>query len=198
MPNGTAKLPGSSIAYNKAVSGYLIYHFSRLVIAPSGDLCEAPVVVDTPSSGRCTTGSATTQRTVTCPSTPACISTAVSCCFDPSTDAGTSCPTTPFSSTLSPTESTHGGREPQCPVTTEKSDGGTCAGSFIYSYAEANGCEVALSCNDSTFYLKCDGTTCTCQIGQTAGKSFAQGNACDHVGTMKKTYVEACSYPTAL
>lgn len=199
MPDSATKVPGSYIAYNKAVSGYLVYHFSTLVIAPSGEMCDAPTVSDTPDSGRCTTGSASTQRVVTCPSTPACISTQVSCCYDPATDAGSGCPTTPFSTTLAPTESTHGGREPQCAITTAKSDSGIqCSGSFGYTYAEANGCEVNLGCNDLTFYLKCDGTTCNCQTfpAGTVTKSFAQAAACDNVGTMKHAYVDGCSYPT--
>jgi len=198
MPESATKVPGSYVAYNKAVSGYLVYHFSTLVIAPSGEMCEAPVVQDTPDSGRCTNGSASTQRVVTCPSTPACISTQVSCCYDPSTDAGSGCPTAPFSTTFAPTESTHGGREPQCTVSVSGDSGVQCSGSLGYTYAEANGCEVNLSCGDLTFYLKCDGSTCNCQTfpSGTVTKSFSQGASCDNVGTMKRAYVDSCGYPT--
>lgn len=194
-----AKTPASAAEYSKTAGGYEVRHFTALVIAPPGKVCDSEGFSDTPASGRCSAaGAATTFRALTCKGYSYCVVSTGSCCVDPAVDSGTGCTVANqiYNIGFNPSDS-NGGQYPYCDGDAGDWDGGDagCAGPMGLSWSTDGGCAGQNTCA-LDYNMGCNGTTCTCtRGGNTVTGTFAQGTACDNSATIRTAYVQKCNYP---
>jgi hypothetical protein len=200
FPDGTSKQTAEPVPFSASAAGYLLKHFSTLVLAPPGKYCDSEGYDDSPDSGRCDTDAgATTFRSLTCKSYTFCLVINGSCCVVPGTDAG-GCTTEnqKYAFSYTPTESTNGGQYPYCVVDAGDWDGGDAGcsgGAFGYQYGVDGGCSLSRQCAPS-YAMSCNGTGCTCAVGGNDSGAFTQGTTCDTAATMKTAYVQRCNFPS--
>lgn len=205
FPDGTTKAPGEPVPYSATANGYLLKHFSALVLAPPGKYCDNEIYNDTPNSGRCDLDSGfTTFRQLQCQGWNFCMIINGACCVGadagPPPDGGTGCTTDNqrYAFGYYPTENTNGGQYPYCAFDAGDWDGGDAGcnpGTTSYDYQGDGGCGVYRQCGPG-YSLTCGGGTCTCRLGGQDAGSFAQGTTtCDNLAGMKTAYVQGCNFP---
>ena len=207
LTEGATKSAAQGLAQN-AAGEFELRHFSALVLAPPGKVCDSEGQTDNPLSGRCGTvlsdggvvfdSGATSFRVLTCKGYSFCLLIQGTCCVDPSVDAG-GCTTQNQKYGINYTPTSNGGTVAQCDPDAGDWDGGDagCApGSLGFSYQPNGGCQAYHSCSSAVYRMDCDGTNCTCAVqGSDAGAPFTQGSICDTAATMKIGYVQKCNFP---
>jgi hypothetical protein len=195
FPEGTTKQPAEPLRFDETAGGYLLRHFSALVLVPQGKYCDSESYQDYPDAGVCSNG--TTLRQLSCKGYNFCTIISASCCVPNGSDAG-GCTTDdkPFTVFYTPTELTNNGQYPYCAVDAGDWDGGDagCFTGLSYNYV-GPGCQMSRSCAAGSFLVGCDGTGCTCYRNQVDAGAFPQGATCDNVPTMKTAWVQKCNFP---
>lgn len=195
-----AKSPAFPLAWDATAGGFTLTHFTTLVLAPPGKICDSQGHQDTTNSASCPDSGATSLRRVTCKGYNFCMTINAECCVDPSVDSGTTCSVEDqrYGLDYRPTEDTSNGQYPYCVVDAGDWDGGDagCSVAPYYAY-NLNGCQVSRDCQFQVFRMECDGGTCGCSTdnGITYSSSFAQSAACDNAATMKTAFVQGCNFP---
>ncbi len=210
--DGTGKGAASPVPLSADGKAFEVRHFSSLVVVSAGRLCDSEGYNDTPDAAYCATAVAghTTQRVTTCKGYSYCLNVSLTCCVDPTSDAGgCTWADAPLLGTQTPTDS-NGGQYPYCEGDAGDWDGGAsgCLNPKpAYAFKDAGCSTIRYECPDGQgafnyrYEMQCNGATCQCQYAgpnPVNGPSFAQGATCDNTATMRTAYVQKCNYPANL